>query len=67
MSMIISWLLLPQAPPLTCGGAVIKESDDRDILEVKVDRKFIFEKYLRCWFAEQLLKVSGSWERSGKY
>ena len=37
----------PQPPPLTIDGTVLKESDDIDILGVKLDSKLTFEKYFR--------------------
>ena len=37
----------PQSPPLTIGGTVLKESDDRAILGVTFDYKMTFEKHLR--------------------
>ena len=37
----------PQTPPLTIDGAVLKESDDLDILLVTFDSKLTFEKHLR--------------------
>ena len=37
----------PQSPPLTIGGAVLKESDDLVILVVTFDSKITFEKHLR--------------------
>ena len=36
-----------QSPPLTIGGTVLKESDDRIILGVTFDSKLTFEKHLR--------------------
>ena len=36
----------PQAPPLTIGGTVLKESDDLVILGVTFDSKMTFEKHL---------------------
>ena len=36
-----------QSPPLTIGGAVLKESDDLAILGVTFDSKITFEKHLR--------------------
>ena len=36
----------PQAPPLTIGGTVMKESDDLVILGVIFDSKLKFEKHL---------------------
>ena len=38
---------IPSHPPLTIDGAVLKESDDLDILGVIFDSKLIFEKHLR--------------------
>ena len=57
MTMIVSRLrtMHPQAPPLTIGGAVLKEPNDLDMLGVTFDSKITFEKHLR-WFQEQLLK-----------
>ena len=40
----------PQSPPLTIGGTVLKESDDRVILGVTFDSKMTFEKHLRSVF-----------------
>ena len=37
----------PQSPPLTIDGAVLKESDELDILGVTFDSKLTFEKHLR--------------------
>ena len=37
----------PQSPPITIDGAVLKESDDLDILGVTFDSKLTFEKHLR--------------------
>ena len=37
----------PQLPPLTIDGAVLKESDDLDILGVTFDSKLTFEKHIR--------------------
>ena len=36
-----------QSPPLTIGGAALKESVDRDILGVTFDSKITFEKHVR--------------------
>ena len=36
----------PLSPPLTIGGAVLKESDYLDILGVTLDSKMTFEKHL---------------------
>ena len=36
----------PQSPTLTIDGAVLKESDDLDILGVTFDSKLTFEKHL---------------------
>ena len=47
--------MLPQSPPLTIGGTVLKESDDLVILGVAFYSKLTFEKHLR-FFLEQLLK-----------
>ena len=48
-TIIVSWCrtMHPQSPPLTIGGAVLKESDDLVILGVTFDSKMIFEKHLR--------------------
>ena len=37
----------PQSPPLTIGGIVLKESDDRVILGVTFNSKMALEKHLR--------------------
>ena len=37
----------PQSPELSIRGAVLKESDDFDILGVTIDSKKIFKKNLR--------------------
>ena len=37
----------PQSPPLTIGGAALKESDDLVILGVTFDSKMTVEKHLR--------------------
>ena len=37
----------PQAPPLTIGVTVLKESGDRVILGITFDSKMTFEKHLR--------------------
>ena len=49
-----------QSPPLTIFGTVLKESDDLAILGVTFDSKITFEKHLRNWFPEQLLRGSVS-------
>ena len=38
--------MLPQSPPLTIGGTVLKESDDLVILGVTFDSKMTFSKHL---------------------
>ena len=51
----------PLSPPLTTGGAVLKESDDLVILGVTFDSKMTFEKHLRSvsraktWYLEEVL------------
>ena len=53
----------PQSPPLSIGGAVLKESDDLVILGVTYDSKMTFEKHLRSvtraasktWYLEEVL------------
>ena len=39
--------MLPQSPPLTIGGTILKESDDLVILGVTLDSKMTCEKHLR--------------------
>ena len=39
--------ILPESPPLTIGGAVLKKSDDLVMLGVTSDSKLTFEKHLR--------------------
>ena len=48
-TMIVSRLrtMHPQSPPLTIDGAVLKESDDLDILGVTFESKLPFEKHIR--------------------
>ena len=46
----------PQCPPLTIGGAVLKESADLDIFGVTFDSKITFVKHLRPRFPEKLFK-----------
>ena len=46
----------PQSPPLTIGGAVLKESDDLVILGVTFDSKMTFEKHLHAVSMAQILK-----------
>ena len=43
----MSHTMHPQSPPLTIGGAVLKESDDLGILGVTFDSKMTFEKHFR--------------------
>ena len=43
----MSRTMLPQSPPLTIGGTVIKESDDLDKLWVTFDSKIAFRMHLR--------------------
>ena len=38
--------MLPQSPPLTVGGTIVKESDDLVILGGTFDSKLTFEKHL---------------------
>ena len=47
--------MLPQSPPLTICGTVLKESDDVVILGMTFDSKMTFEKHLRS-VPEQLRK-----------
>ena len=54
MIVFMSRTMYPQSPPLTIGGAVLKKSDNLDILEVTFDSKMTFEKHLRS-VPEQLL------------
>ena len=48
-SMIVSRsrTMHPQSPPSTIDGAMLKESDDLDILGVTFDSKLTFEKHIR--------------------
>ena len=45
-----SCTMLPQSPPLTIAGTVLKESDDLVILGVTFDSKMTFQKHLRLIF-----------------
>ena len=47
MIVLRSRTMHPQSPPLTIGGAVLKESYDHVILGVTFDSKMTFEKHLR--------------------
>ena len=54
----------PQAPPLTIGRTVLKESDDLVILGVTFDSKMTFEKHLRMVSraaSERLVILRKSW------
>ena len=65
-TMIVSWshTMHPQSPPLTIGGAVLKESDDLVILGVTFDSKMTFEKHLRSVSkaASQRLGILKFWQ-----
>ena len=57
-------MIVSKSPPLTIGGAVLKEPDDLVILGVTFDSKMTFEKHLRSvsmssfsktWYPEEVL------------